>query len=198
MYKEASEKVHSLTRTGSFATKHSATGKGGVLPPSADPWAVIFNDLRAQRAILTDQIERLDKAIEHLGWQLRMSSDSRDQRKLLTKFDALSKWRGEKHAESSVLRQQIIVAAKSSVGARFMAQAQAMLLSEQYDAIHTVAKTLAVDEGDEDLWKTSFNRLINHSKPKSEHTPEQKAKDNIRRKVTRHRQQMRRHAGLSA
>jgi len=145
MYKTASDKQHDLLRTGSHATKPLATGRADVLPPSADPWAAIFNDIRTQRRIAVENYETAMRQLSDANWALRMASDPKEQRGLLLKRQAILVRRDALARQLGDLRAEIILAARSSLGERFRFAASRMLLHEQYVAINESAREIEVD-----------------------------------------------------
>ena len=104
MYKTTADRQHDLSRTGSHATKPLATGRVEVLPPNADPWAAIFNDLQAQRRIALDNLEAVQAQIDDNNYAIRMSSDNKEQRGLLHRKEALSSRHHAIHAQLGELR----------------------------------------------------------------------------------------------
>jgi hypothetical protein len=158
MYKTTSDRQHDISRTGSHATKPLATGRVDVLPPGADPWAAIFNDIRAQRQIASENYEIAVRQLQDVDWQIRMSSDGREQFGLLKKREAIIARRDQTGRILADLRIEIIHAARSSMAERFRSSAWHMLHSEQFIAISQAAKDLMKD-ADPDIAKFAGARL---------------------------------------
>lgn len=152
MYKTTSDKQHDIERTGSHATKPFATGRVEVLPPDADPWAAIFNDVRTQRRIMADNYDGVVLQLGDNAYALRMASDPKEERALLIKRKALvtrQHMLAERLADN---RHEMTAAARACLGERFRFAARKMLLGEQYAAIMQSAKELSADEPDLAKW----------------------------------------------
>ena len=152
MYKTTADKQHDLARTGSHATKPLATGRVEVLPPEADPWAAIFNDVRTQRRIMSDNYEGVVLQLAENSYALRMSAEPKEQRGLLIRRQALivrQRMLAERLADN---RHEMNAAARACLGERFRFAARAMLLDEQYAAVLESAKELSADEPDLAKW----------------------------------------------
>jgi hypothetical protein len=135
MYKTTSDRQHDIARTGSHGTKPMATGRVEVLPPGADPWAAIFNDVRTQRRIAVENYETAMRQLQDVNWAIRMASDHKEQAGLLIKRNAILARRDTLARQLVDLRKEIVLAARSAMGERFRMVAKRMLLHEQYVAI---------------------------------------------------------------
>jgi hypothetical protein len=130
MYKTAAERLHSLARAGSHATKPFSSGRIDALPPSARPIEELYQSVKTQLFSLIDQWRMFTEEAKWINDRLKFTVPYEEYKRLNERRELLASHTQATQAAISEFKLLARAIGRDAFGAVYMEVAYKMLPRE--------------------------------------------------------------------